>query len=234
MDISGLKKALSDVSLSGTIKDCVLHIKKKKVAIQAVDLSSSVLAETNAECDLDDCTVGIGNIDLLLKYLRSISSEVKVQLNDNVLAFTSDNGSKVHYLLDECDLITSYDDEWPDNIINTLVEDYKCKIQLKQAPVDEFLSMLKLFGSNTAVISVSDKKCFLHGGTEIEHQFDVLLGKIKGVKELSNRVYSEYLLAVLSCIDFSQKAYMYLKNDDDIIIINDNAMWSIKLIPLDN
>jgi len=234
MDISGLKKALSNVSLNGTIKDCVVHIKKGTVRIQAVDLSSSVLAETSAECGIDDCTIGIGNIDLLLKYLRTVTDDVKVQLKDNVLVFTSEHGSKVHYLLDECDLITSYDDEWPQDIISTLVKEYKYKIQLKEAPVSEFLSMLKLFGSNTAVVSVSDKKCFLHGGTEIEHQFDVLLGKVKGIKELNNKMYSEYLFAVLSNIDFSEKAYMYLKENDDIIIVNGTSMWSIKLLPLDD
>ena len=69
--VARLVESLEGVHLGGIVEDCVIRIKDSVAYIKAMDMTSSVYIQTECPFDNPDDIIGIGNLALLIKYLKS-------------------------------------------------------------------------------------------------------------------------------------------------------------------
>ena len=223
--INDFARALNDVYLGNIIDECVVTFEDGKAYITAMDLTSSLLVQTSADIEHDDGQVGIANLTLFVRYLNMIKDiDVTLKQQDNKFIIKPKSGGTVRYLLAEVDLIPSYKEEWPDDMFEEELKEYAKSMTLKQDSVSEFLSIMNLFNPNSVYFEVDKKgKVTLHGGQETENQFDVSLGKIKGVDPCSVKVYGKLLAPILSAVDYGADPQLFLLQGSPVIVTTEKT-----------
>lgn len=227
--INDFARALNDVYLGNIIDECVVTFEDGKAYIKAMDLTSSLFVQTSADIEHDDGQVGIADLTLFVKYLNMIKDiDVTIKQDDNKFIIKPTKGAIVRYLLAEVDLIPSYKEEWPDDLFEDEITNYGKSMTLKQENVSEFVSIMNLFNPNSVYFKVDKKgKVTLHGGQETENQFDVYLGKIKGVDHCSIKVYGKLLTPILNAVDYGADPQLYLCNGAPIIVMTEKTNWML-------
>ena len=228
--VNDLARALNDVFLDNVIEECVLTFEDDTVSIKAMDLTSSLFVQTTAKLEHEEGQCGIGNLSIFVKLLTLLKDiEVSIKQKENVLTIKPENGALVKYLLAEVDLIPSYSDEWDDNILENELEKYESSLVLKQESVSDFLAMMRLFTPNSVHFKINQKGVVtLHGGSDIEHKFEVKLGKYEDAEPCTVKVYGKHLSPILSAIDFSKNPKLYLQKGESIIITTDVTSWMVQ------
>jgi len=226
-DVKDLSNALKNVHLNGMINDCIVFVRDNKFRIQAMDIANSLFVQTKGDIVLDDVDLGIGEINILFNYLNKLTeADVKLTVDDNILIIKPSKGTIVKYLMSETDLVPSYDEEWPENMFKQELENYEHKFTLGPDVISSFLTMVQTFATNTIFFETDGKKLYIHGGRETEHQFFLPIGKAKGAPKMQTQVYSKNLSSIFRVIN--SEAYIYLKENSDVIITSETAGWIIR------
>jgi hypothetical protein len=230
-------RMIKDVHLGGIITGCYVTVEDSQAYVIAMDNTQAVVVETTAEFEHEDCSLGIEDLSLFDKYLNTIKDEeVSIKVTEENLVINPKQGAKVTYLLYDVDFIQSFDEEWGTDVINTEIEggEYGEPLPVKQENVEDFLQMMGLFGHSSVFINV-DKRgvVHLHGGKESDHQFDIVIGKIKGVEPFSLKVFGKNLASVLNRVDFSKSPLLYLAEKSSIIIKTETTSWMLRPVELE-
>jgi len=235
-NVNDLSRVLDNVFLGGIIDECVIKVEDDKAIIQAMDLTDSVYVQTEADLDFEDCKLGLADLTRFTKYLSSIKDvDVTLTLKDVRLTLKPKGGGRVSYLLSEADLIPSYDYEWEEEGAGDLVKDeltnFDKPMLLKEDTINEFLSLMRLFGTNSVHLKVDSKgTVYIHAGPETGHQFDVKIGKIKNVDSCEIKMYGDNIVAVLSVLDYTENPKMYISAEEDspIVITTTSTGWVLR------
>jgi len=234
-NIAKLVPLLESVYLGGIIDECVLSVKDGTVSVKAMDMTTSVYVQGSCATDLKDDQMGIGNMSLFIKYLRSYnSSEMEFIHNDNVLTVKPEGGSTLKYLLAETDFVPTYDAEWEDiseDPIETAIGNADYSTLIQESAAQEFLKLMSLFKPNTVTVSVSKRGLItLHGGNSTEHQFDVQVGKVKIENSIDPiKLYGANITAVFSVLDFTSEVTMHLVSGE-LLLTTEVASWVLRPI----
>lgn len=233
MSVSTLVKFLENIHLGGAMPECLVTFEGGKVKSAAMDISNSLFAFSSTDFDFEDCTIGIGNLALFIKYLKSrINDTIIFSRKGTRLTIKRKGGGTVSYLLSQPELISTYQEDWEEHdpyedAIKTFKEEYDASIALNEEAMTEFLNMLAMFNPNQVTFEVLKKgKLVLKGGREIEHQFQVDLGKVK-LDPCKISVNTEYLKPVLSAIDYTEKPKLYITDGMAIGIKTSSSIWMV-------
>ena len=237
-NVSDLVQALESVYLGGIIEDCVITVKDNTAHIKAMDMTSSVYAQVSSPFEYKDDVIGLGNLSLLIKYLKSYtSSKMSFLRNDNVLTVKPENGGTLKYLLSQVDLVPTYNSEWEDSDdpIKAAVASQTCKLELKEESVKEFLKLMGLFKPNGVTITVSKRgRVSIQGGNTTEHQFTVIIGDADPQEEpISVKLYGNNINAVFSVLSFAKPVYMYMVGGE-VLIQADGFAWVLRPLSADS
>jgi len=231
--VARLVQSLESVFLGGIIGECVVTIKNNNAHIKAMDMTSSVYAQTDAPFEHADDTIGFGDVSLLVKYLKSYASaNMDFVRNDNVMTIKPENGGVLKYLLSQVDLVPTYNGEWEESGVDPIamaVEAASCKAVIKEESVKEFLKLMSLFKPNGVTVTLSKRgKVTLHGGNTTQHQFNVVIGEsAEAVEPAQIKLYGNNITAVLTAVDFTDPVNMYFVNGE-IAIVTENAAWVLR------
>lgn len=228
-----LVQSLEAVHLGGIVEECVVHIKDNNAHIKAMDMTTTVYIQTDSPFDHEDAELGLGNLSLLIKYLKSYTSgDMEFTRKDNTLTIKPETGGTLKYLLSEVSLVPTYSEEWEEegDPIEAAIENADCSITVNEESVKEFLKLMGLFKPNGVTISVTKRgKVTIQGGNETEHQFSVEWGSTEAtIKEpIQVRLYGANITAVLSQLDFVDPITLYFVLGE-IAIVTENTAWVIR------
>ena len=227
-NISNFLRMLENVHLNGIIEECVVTIQDDIASVMAMELTSSIYTQCSTEFEHEDDTIGLGDLALFIKYLRTCTAtEVKMTHKDNTLTVKPKNGAMLKYLLSEPDLVVTYESEWEDedDKIKMIKTEYEKSLRLDEGKVTEFLNLMRVFSPNSVFINIDKKgSVVIHGGNETEHQFDVTLGKLK-IDPCKIKVYGDHISAVFSALDFDHKPVMCIADEQPVFIESGEASW---------
>jgi len=230
--VARLVSALESVYLGGIVEECVLRVQGNEAHIKAMDMTSSIYTQVNCPFEYEDDVIGLGNLSLLIKYLKSYaSSEMDISRADNVLTVKPEKGGTLKYLLSQVDLIPTYNEEWEDgdDPIQAAIDNHTCTLEIKEESVKEFLKLMSLFKPKGVLINISKRgRVSLHGGNSTEHQFTVIIGEA-GAQEnpIQIKLYGDNISAVLSALDYTEPVNMYVMGAE-IAIVTENAAWVLR------
>jgi len=231
---------LRKVNLGGIINECVLNVDNGIGKICAVDITNSliVIIETRVMSKKTECKLGLGNIDLLIKFLNALNDDsLEFEVKESRLEINNPNKSrKLNYLLSQPDLVStnldSKDDpkkkilkmaELTTNLTDTFIKDFLTYLGI----VDDKTIKLKFDGDNEQLV-------FLCGKSH-EHQFELLLNHdidSDGEEDFEVSINGEHFARVLTAIDFDEDEPPILNfaKDVPVVIENDNAFWALSAI----
>ncbi len=234
-----LAKMLSDVSLNKIITECVINVKDAVATVYAIDLTSTVFVQTNVPLkDMEDCQLGIGDLDLFVKYMNSLStSNLTLSVKNNRLVVVPTEGASVRYVLSDQDLIVTFDENFVEqgDVIQAEFDeyDYFDGMALTQKAVDSLLTPVNLFAPNSIIFKVSKKgKVTAHSGKETEHQIDVAMGSTGKGDGCNVKVYTKHMTSVLNAINFEENPHIFFSADEEssIVIQTDSSSWILQPI----
>lgn len=231
-NVTGLSRALTSTFLGGIMGECVIKVEDGKANIACMNKSASVFVQASADLTVEDCEFGIGKLSLFLKYINSIKERpVDVKHVDNKLIFKPSVGGTLRYTLTEVDFIPTYDEEWDDDLVQQELENFEGALSLQSDLISELSQKTAMFEPNSLRFTVDAKgNVTASGGSESDHNFDLLLGKAKGTPQCSVEVLSKNILAVFSCLEYEVAPQMHLSGEDGIIITNESSSWILQPI----
>lgn len=237
-DVARLVESLESVHLGGIVEDCVVRIVDSVAHIKAMDMTSSVYVQTSCPFENKDDIIGLGNLALIIKYLKSYSSaKMEFSRVDNTLTIKPDNGATLRYLLSQVDLVPTYDSSWDESgmdPIAEIIEKFDVSVVLNEGVVKEFLKLMSLFKPNGVLVNVSRRgRVSLHAGNETDHQFTQVLGDSSKQVEnpFSIKLYGANLSAVLSALNYAEPVTLYIVGNE-VSIVMENSAWVLS--PLSN
>jgi len=237
-----LLSMLKKVHLGGIFDECILKIKKGKGEIIAVDITNSMIVMANGSIMSGGVSgvFGLGNLELLVKFLSSIEEE-KVPFKSSRNYFTirrTDNKRRLDYLLTQTELIaTRFDEEdeeeTPYNKLNKMM---KQSINLNGSFAKDFLTYIGLLKTKqvTMMYDGSENVSFICGSSEghkFEIQPDSKVEQEDG-KEFQIKINGEHLSRILSAIDFDEEELPVLSfaKNKPIMIEEGSIAWV--LVPI--
>jgi len=224
--VNNLYTALTSVHLGGTIENCVVTVEGGVAHVLAMDMSSSLFIEVSADVDIEDCQIGIDDLQLLLKYLNSLKDlDVEVSITGNRIVFKPEANPVVKFLLSEVDMIPSWDEEWVPGEAANEFEKYEGALKLDASKASEVIQMVSMFGGNISFDVSSRGVVSVNGGSEATHQYTIKLGVCKEFKESCTPLLGKRILEVLKVVDFTKHPVILLLEGEPVVIKSDNACW---------
>lgn len=231
-----LKKA----SLSGYNKDCVIMSTNDGSYIISIDESQTIYSHSHCNESMGVATLGIGRVDILMKYLSGITSEtITATVQDNRLVFT-DGNTNFRYLLSDPASIRCQLEE---KSMPTNGEDYDetfadCPFSIELSDEDRaFVSkMMGIARPRTITIKLSAMgRVTIVGGGENDHTFDRVVGTAKmadgttAFVPMEINFYGESVKHVWDELTLGVAATMYLAADASAIaFIQDGVLFNLK------
>jgi len=228
--VTGLVRALENVFMGGIIEECGIDFKDNKLFISAMDLTTSVFVQTSADMSDQEGSIGVGDLSLMLKYFKSIENlEASINIVENKLVVKPKGRGQVKLLLNEIDLVPTYDASWLPEATSDMLEEYGDPLLLVKVKVQNLLSSMAIFDAKSVTFDVDKKgKVTVYGGTESDNEYFEELGKVKGMPESSTRVRTEIIKATLATMNLDADARVYLAPDSDMIFADEFTTWSLR------
>lgn len=228
--VSGLVRAFENVYMGGIIEECVVEFKDGQLFITAMDLTTSIFVQTSADMPDQEGFIGVGDLSLMLKYFKSIENlEASIKVVENKLVVKPKGRGQVKLLLNEVDLVPTYDSNWEHGATAELLEEYGDPLGLVKVKVQNLLSSMNVFDAKSVSFEVDKKgKVTVYGGTESDNEYYEEIGKVKGMPESSTRVRTEILKATLATMNLDADPKVYLAPDSDMIFADEFSTWSLR------
>ena len=238
-----LLKTLKKIHLGGIFEECLLKVRKGVAAVSAVDITNSLVIVLADPVMSKDCKfqLGIGNLDLLVKFLSTIEDKkLGLSVDSNHMTMTrGDKRRKLDYLLTEPDLIgtsLSNDDD-PYKKISSMVE---FKTTLTQSTIKDFLTYINIVSVKDIVIKFDgDEKLSIVCGGNNDHQFELVIDSdIEGEANNSDEdgfeilINGDHLARVLNIIEYDEDNPPILRFGEGVpvVIEDDRTFWALMSI----
>lgn len=243
---------LKQVSLGGLLEECVLSIEEGVARIEAVDITNSLIVICkkkilNKEVNID---LGLGNIDILIKFLSTLDANDKLILKHPMnikggpTSFTllkTTGRRKLTYLLTNTELIASqiqYGSEKKEDPYKKIKDMVECKIELTKSFMKDFLSYINLLKIKDVTLDFDGEEevSFICGG-ENDHQFTLTLStdaESDFDDSFEIKINGEFLSKIFSIINFDDDDPPIMSFAEDKIVIVEDAGATWAIVPLTN
>lgn len=235
----GLLRLLRHCHLGGVLEEFVLNVKKGKGTVEAVDMTNSlvVISDQKVMDKGTNASLGLGNVDLLVRFLSSMEGDLSMKITANKLSISKGKGMRrFDYLLTQPDLVGTRlvldedEDEDPYEKFDNMME---FETELTEDFIKDLLSYISILATTDVVLQYDgDAVTFVCGGTEDHRAKVVLQSNVTGEgdeDEFELQLNGEHLARVLGVIDYDKKSPPVLKfaEDKPIMIIVKNTSWAL-------
>lgn len=235
LDGAALCSLLKRVHLKGTVEECVLNIKNGVGTIQAVDMSNSIFISCEEELGkIEDITMGLGKLSLLVQFLEgstAVSYIIESKEKQGVwLTLKRGEFGQIKVLLIEPTQIPTVVQGNIEEIKNNMFELITEKMNISQKNVEEISNYIGMIGCATVFFKVEKGSIYVYNNPESEQQFSFKLGIVESTNEAATEVYSQYLLAVLKSLKWTEKETPTIcigKESPVIIKQNESNFWAV-------
>jgi hypothetical protein len=227
---------LENIYLGGLITECVLDINKNVLSIEAVDKGNSIYvsAKCNASFSIKSDTLGLSDINILLKYFKMVgNNDIVISRIQERLNIKWKGHGIFKYLLTEPDSIESIvkDDE-------ALISFKKLKTHtliVKQSVVQQLLSYLSLTKSTLVrfrIMNADKNRVRISSDSEGEHNFSMIAGitSTKKTNDISVVVLADNLIPILDVLKFegdSKQVTFGFGQKRPLIIQQNENLWAV-------
>jgi hypothetical protein len=238
---------LKKVHLGGIVEECSLAITKGKGHIEVVDITDSMVIIANKKIASKDitCTLGFGNLDLLISFLSTIE-DGKIHMNyksgnDYFILQRADSRRKLNYLLTQVELIAtnlSLDDSEDVDAYKQMKDLAEYSVDLTPTFIKDFLKYIAILKSKeTTIIFDDEDKITFQLGRKDDHQFELLLSEEveslleeEAEEEFEMVVNGEHMARVLGSITYDDEdpPRLYFSEENPIMIETEGLSWSLK------
>lgn len=231
---------LSHVHLGGLISECIVMINKGKAKIEAVDPTQSLVVVTTANIMSKHMSIdlGLGNIDLLIKFLATIDdNDIAIKHKQSVFTLKRKDGRrKLDYLLTQ-----------PEYINTKLVEEddkkdpYKAytglttvNAELTPTFIKDYLNYVGMLKTKDTTVHVDEDEIkFTCGGMD-DHQFELSLSSdvnYDADEPFESKANGEHMAKVLSTVsnefDQNEPPIIMIGEGVPTVIENGPSMWAV-------
>jgi len=240
IDRKRMSSMLKCVYLGGVIRECFLEIKKGKATVKAIDMSNSVIVSTNQKVSTNrklSHDFGIGDIELLIKFLDSIEQK-KLNLAEDsdgnrMVLSRKDGKRRLNYLLTEASLIATRVDTIGDGTETeeeALLDLAVTSALLTSSFIKDFLSYISALKTKEIIVTCKGKTVSFSCGDKTSHLLKIELSNEAEKKaKVKIHVNGEYLSKILSTIEFEEdNPPKIMLGDETLIIKTDSCFWAIE------
>lgn len=228
---------LTKASLKGTNADCVINSTEEGSSVVTIDESQSIYVHANCAESLGTCSIGIGRLSVLTKYLRGVSNAetVTATVQDNRLVFTNGKTNFRYLLTDVRDIRCQPEELVPDDM-EQIVAECPYTIPLTEEARTFFLTMYKTTEPNTVTIKMTASgRVTLAGGGENEHNFDRVIGNAEtrdgiAFQPVNIVVYGGLFNEVINALTSGPVTLMLAADSASLAIVQNADLFSIKAL----
>jgi len=229
---------LKQTYLGGTINECVISIEKGKGAIEAVDITNTLVFISTASVASKkvSCTIGLGNIEMIIKFLSTMTdTNLHFKLTDDrMLISRKDKRRRLDYLLTQPSLVGTrlrLDDEDEDiEPLEAYLNTIEVRAELNESFVKDISSYISTLKTKSLSIKVKDKDVVFTLGPKTEHQFKLSLPLMDNEdSDFSLKINGEYLTKILSSVEFDEDNVPTIgfSEEGPVVIECESSMWAI-------
>lgn len=241
----GLLRLLRHCHLGGVLEEFVLNVENGKGTVEAVDMTNSliVISRQRVMGKGTDATLGLGNIDLLIRFLSSMEEEkaLAMKITANKLSITRGKGMRrLDYLLTQADLVGTrliLDDDEDENPYDKFNDMMQYEVKLREDFIKDFLSYIGILATKDVVLKYDGgmrfQVTFICGGAE-DHQAKLVLqneaeGGDDEEEEFELQLNGEHFARILSVIEYDDKKPPTLKfaEGKPMMIIVKDTSWAL-------
>ena len=241
----GLLRLLRHCHLGGVLEEFVLNVEDGKGTVEAVDMTNSliVISRQRVMGKGTDATLGLGNIDLLIRFLSSMEEEkaLAMKITANKLSITRGKGTRqLKYLLTQADLIGTrlvLDEDEEENPYDKFDSMMQYAVTLGEDFIKDFLSYIGILATKDVVLKYDGgmrfQVTFVCGGAE-DHQAELVLqSEVEGGEdedeEFELQLNGEHLARIFNVIEYDEAEPPILKfaEDKPMMINIDNTTWAL-------
>lgn len=230
-----LADVLGKVYLGGLIKELVIRSDEQGITIAAVDIPDTMYCQVHSTLSLGNREVGVGDLQLLIKYLMGNENTIDIVVQDNRLVCTKGDVN-FKYLLTDPRIVATSPQELPENGL-AQVTGLPFRLELTEALQEDYKRMAALIKPRAVTVTMGSRgRVLFNAGAESSHQFTSIGGIVTTEEttpypDISVRVLGDYLSAVFGVLSKAHKAYMYLPPDGACVAIQQEAdFWILKPI----
>lgn len=227
-------KLVKRVYLGGLIEACVLKISNGVASVRAIDSTNSLfisVSEKVGDPGSAECSVGIGDLDVLVNLLSSIKEDrFQLTIKDNVMIISREGRVTFKYLLSDIDVIPTSMEDAKGDPVKKIIEQSDNQFELTADVVSDFINYSSMTKSREAYVSVSDGNVVIGAGEKTGHRFRIPVTKIKSAKSFSSKYYGDYLTRIFAVVDFSEStkpSLLFGNQKPAVIIQGEKNVWAL-------
>lgn len=231
-----LLRILKQCYLGGALEECVLEIDDGDGTVELIDITNTITISSKIRVGSKglDCQLGLGNLDLVIKFLSSLEDNKLTFDNkkDHVMQLGRKDGQrKLMYLLTSPELIVTRIEKKDRSQFKKLKKKMEYHIELEETTIRDLLSyinMIKDKGMVLRLANVNDKNVLsVVYGNPNEHQFEVILDKdFDDAEDEEFDIYlnSEFIARILNVIEYDEdnKPTLAFSNSELPVMIKGN------------
>jgi len=234
---------LNHVNLGGIISECIVSVNRGKAKVHAVDATQSLVVITHANImsKTTNLELGLGNVELLSKFLATIEdNDVTVKHANSIFTLMRKDGRrKLEYLLTQPEFISTklVDEDSKKDPYKTMVGLTTVNAELTSTFIKDYLNYINMLKTKdtTIVLDRAGLK-FICGGID-DHQFELTLSSdVESEDEdwFESKANGEHLAKVLNTVsneyDQDEPPVIMLGERVPTVIENGTSLWA--LMPL--
>lgn len=239
---------LRKIHLGGAVNECVVVFDNGKASSEIVDVTNNIIILADSEINHKDksfriasegftAEIGIGNIEILMKFLSSIEDEklnIKLSPEGDSLLLSSKKGNRrMNYLTSVTDLIStrlvSHEKDEKD-FRSHFLEMPEANMYITQQEAKDLTSYINLSRSKIVTIVVEEEKAIFTIGSGTEHEFMVEIELDEEAEdEFKVKTNGENFAKVLSACVFVDEdpTTIHVGPECPIVVTDNTTLWCL-------
>lgn len=217
---------LKRIAVGGVNKECAVITTPHGSSCEAIDMTSAMMVHINSPVTFGvDTTLGISDIDTLVKYLNKTAETVDAVVMDNRLVFTNGN-TTFKYLLGKPETIGTVPAEYTENGLADIMG-IKYGFVISEEVKNAYMDMAKIVKPQFVTLTMNRKgRVVLEGGAETSNTFSIILGDVvEPVEEGTTvRVMGEFFTNILDILAVDKPAILRIE-EGVVAIVQESDYW---------
>ena len=221
-----LAMMLKRIAVGGVNRECAIITTPHGSTCEAVDMTSAMMVHINSPVNFGvDTTLGIADIETLIKYLNKTAETVDAVVMDNRLVFTNGN-TTFKYLLGKPETIGTVPAEYTQDGLADIMG-IKYGFVISEETKNAYMDMAKIVRPQFVTLNMNRKgRVILEGGAETSNTFSIILGDVvEPVEEgTSVRVMGEFFTNIMDILAVDKPAQLRLE-EGVVAIVQESDYW---------
>lgn len=236
-----LLSSLKKIYLGGAIAECLLDVHKGKATCEVVDITNSIVVLEKRRVGSKNWSdrYGLGNIEVLIKFLSSIQDKklvIKTTEAGRMIIAGEDKRRRLDYLTTLPNLVSTrlrMDENDDQDYAKEFRNMTSVSINISSDFIKDFNSYLSVLKSKIITIKVEDDECTFILGASTEHQFQLSIQSEhidnEGEEDITVQTNGENVAKVFSVMemDGDELPTISIGEDTPVIVEDGTTMWAL-------